>query len=94
MHSPSLYHSDYSGSEHPYNPAPSCLTPPETPHCSYDMTVVADGYVQSPDGLIYRDFVEGSGECPVDGQVRLAGRTPFSSYPAADGSAAAFASSS
>ncbi|PRW56838.1 Peptidyl-prolyl cis-trans isomerase FKBP20- chloroplastic [Chlorella sorokiniana] len=34
----------------------------------YDMTVVADGYVQSPDGLIYRDFVEGSGESPVDGQ--------------------------
>ncbi len=48
-------------------PPPSVLPYPSC--CSYDMTVVADGYVQSPDGLIYRDFVEGSGESPVDGQV-------------------------
>ncbi|KAL4447299.1 hypothetical protein ABPG77_007332 [Micractinium sp. CCAP 211/92] len=34
----------------------------------YDMTILADGYQRSPDGLIYKDFVEGSGECPVDGQ--------------------------
>lgn len=39
------------------------LTPPWPP------AVLADGYQRSPDGLIYKDFVEGSGESPVDGQV-------------------------
>ncbi|EFN57971.1 hypothetical protein CHLNCDRAFT_12126, partial [Chlorella variabilis] len=34
----------------------------------YDMTVLGDGYQRSPDGLIFKDFVEGSGELPVDGQ--------------------------
>ncbi|GAB4823423.1 hypothetical protein N2152v2_010469 [Parachlorella kessleri] len=34
----------------------------------YDMTIVADGYQVSPEGLIYKDFVEGQGELPVDGQ--------------------------
>lgn len=31
--------------------------------------VLGDGYQRSPDGLIFKDFVEGSGELPVDGQV-------------------------
>lgn len=41
-----------------------------TPLVRYDMTVVADGYVQSPEGLIYKDFVEGAGEFPSGDQVR------------------------
>lgn len=49
---------------------PPSLCPP--PPCSYDMTVVAEGYATSPEGLIYKDFVEGSGEAPVDGQVGAA----------------------
>lgn len=34
----------------------------------YDMTIVADGYQVSPEGLYYKDFVEGSGDYPQDGQ--------------------------
>ena len=34
----------------------------------YDMKVFAEGFTQTPDGLIFRDFAEGSGSPPVDGQ--------------------------
>lgn len=37
--------------------------------CPLPSPVLADGYQRSPEGLIYKDFVEGNGECPVDGQV-------------------------
>lgn len=45
--------------------------PPDFPSFvrqGYDMTILADGYQISPEGLIYRDFVEGVGEQPGDGQ--------------------------
>lgn len=34
----------------------------------FNTTVVADGYVVTPTGLIYKDAVDGTGEFPVDGQ--------------------------
>jgi FKBP-type peptidyl-prolyl cis-trans isomerase len=30
--------------------------------------VLAEGYQSTADGLIYKDFEEGQGEAPVDGQ--------------------------
>ena len=30
--------------------------------------VLADGYREDKDGLIYRDYTEGGGEMPTDGQ--------------------------
>ena len=35
----------------------------------YDMTVLGDGYQRSPDGIIFKEFVEGAGELPQEGQV-------------------------
>lgn len=32
---------------------------------------MAEGYSSTPDGLIYKDFEEGQGEAPVDGQEVL-----------------------
>ncbi|KXZ49320.1 hypothetical protein GPECTOR_22g914 [Gonium pectorale] len=34
----------------------------------FDVKVVADGYKTAPSGLIYKDFEEGSGPLPTDGQ--------------------------
>lgn len=34
----------------------------------FNVKVLGDGYVTEPSGLIYKDFVEGSGPMPIDGQ--------------------------
>eukprot|EP00879_Flechtneria_rotunda_P003786 GHRR01004026.1.p1 GENE.GHRR01004026.1~~GHRR01004026.1.p1 ORF type:complete len:257 (+),score=85.16 GHRR01004026.1:193-963(+) len=34
----------------------------------FDITVVGEGYVMDQNGLVYKDFVEGSGSNPTDGQ--------------------------
>lgn len=54
----------------------------------YDMTVLGDGYQRSPDGIIFKEFVEGAGELPQEGQQIIfdytayneAGATIDSSY--------------
>ena len=32
------------------------------------LQIMVDGYQETPEGLIYREFTEGSGELPQDGQ--------------------------
>jgi FKBP-type peptidyl-prolyl cis-trans isomerase len=34
----------------------------------YNVIIIADNYSTSPEGLIYKDFIEGSGQFPQDGQ--------------------------
>lgn len=34
----------------------------------FNVKVLADGYTEDKDGLIYRDYTEGSGDMPADGQ--------------------------
>ena len=35
----------------------------------FDVKVIAPGFKTSPDGIIYKDYTEGTGEMPQDGQV-------------------------
>lgn len=39
----------------------------------FDVKVIAPGFKTSPDGIIYKDYTEGTGEMPQDGQVSAGG---------------------